>query len=53
MAWTFSLACFPKSRSVTLPWGFDPLDWDTAEGNLHLRQALAVFLPKKLQEQRQ
>ena len=41
---TFSLARCPKGRTRYAPWGIDPLDWDTAEGNLHLHQSLALFL---------
>ena len=40
---TFSLARCPKLRSMHEPWGFDPLDLETCEGNLHMHQALALF----------
>ena len=47
---TFSLARCPKGRSLDAPWGLDPLDWDTAEGNLHLHQSLALFLAQAVVE---
>ena len=44
---TFSLARCPRLRSLASPWGFDALDLDTAECNLHMHQALALFLSQK------
>ena len=41
---TYSLVRFPKLRSKLYFWGFDPLEPETCWGNLHLRQALALFL---------
>ena len=40
---TYSLARHPRLRSSEQPWGIDPLDPETAAGNLHLHQGLAVF----------
>ena len=41
---TYSLARAPRLRSSSAAWGFDTLNIDTARGNLHLHQALALFV---------
>ena len=45
---TYSLARHPRLRSSEKPWGLDMLEPDTAAGNLHLHQGLAVFTAQML-----
>ena len=45
---TYSLARAPRLRSVEEPWGFDVLEPETASGNLHMHQSLALFLTQSL-----
>ena len=43
---TYLLARAPRLRSSSAEWGFEILNIDTARGNLHLHQALALFVAK-------
>ena len=43
---SFSLAGHPRLRSVSAPWGFDVLDYDTLVGNFHMHLSLVFLLPK-------